>query len=558
MGNIKLPHHGRVVAVVGGGNGIGAAAVTELGTKGAMAIAVDPGVSVTGDPVGERSAQVVIDELTAAGGSGWASTVSSTDRQGLRQLLAEIVERHGRLDAVIYTAGILRYPRYPRATQDDWEAVIDVHLTGYLNVLEEALPVMERAGRGRIVGFVSGAGLARTSPDGPAYGCAKRAVASLTWELRGLVAEGISVNAMSPIAATRMVVESLVAAGAGAGSGLDLSAMPQAQDMAPLASYLASEQVGWCHGQVLYSAGSEISIIAPPRLLEVMRTRDADVAAALGTLVPVVLEKVETDQRTSGGSNPRFGNVFGSAGEAGEPGPVRDDAPGCLIAVGESAIGASVAAATMRWGLAPLGAGAWQPFDRGAAGLPDGFEEVAGLVERAERIRPLEAIVVALPAPPHPTDASSWRGVVSEHRSVPGRIVATAAWLRAASESAQRTGRPVRIVFITDATSPAGRTAAQAVAQLARNAKDTPTPVAVHAFAIADESGSAADIEALAALTARLLRAEETIALAGAELVAQHGWIGHRSHPGPVATVSFGGPAIPEWVDAALQEMLRS
>jgi hypothetical protein len=90
---------------------------------------------------------------------------------------------------------------------------------------------------------------------------------------------------------------------------------------------------------------------------------------------------------------------------------------------------------------------------------------------------------------------------------------------------------------------------------MARSANDTPA-VGIDVFSVAMESADRGDAAALAHLVARLVAAEDTVALRGAELVVQHQWIGVRSHPGPIATVSFGGPAIPAWVPDALRDAL--
>jgi NAD(P)-dependent dehydrogenase (short-subunit alcohol dehydrogenase family) len=92
------------------------------------------------------------------------------------------------------------------------------------------------------------------------------------------------------------------------------------------------------------------------------------------------------------------------------------------------------------------------------------------------------------------------------------------------------------------------------LAQMARSANDTPAAVEIEVMAISAESTAAGDLAALAALAARLAAAADTRGLRGAELVVGHGWAGLRSHPGPVATVSFGSTAIPDWVDAALRQ----
>ncbi|MCM3926275.1 SDR family NAD(P)-dependent oxidoreductase, partial [Frankia sp. AiPs1] len=257
----------RVAIVTGGGGGIGAEVSVELARRGATVVVLDSGDGLRGEPLGERSAERTVRRIEAAGGRAVAAPISVTDPDAVRGLVEETVARFGSLDIVVNAAGIVRFPRIADAAADDWAALLSVHLDGYLNMLAAALPRMTAAGYGRIVGVTSGVGLARTSVDGPAYGSAKRAVAALTWQLGPVLPAGVAVNALSPIAATRMVTEGLVAAGADP-RGLDLSAMPQPAHMAPAAARLASEEFGWCRGRVLFSAGSELSLIAPPRLVE--------------------------------------------------------------------------------------------------------------------------------------------------------------------------------------------------------------------------------------------------------------------------------------------------
>jgi NAD(P)-dependent dehydrogenase (short-subunit alcohol dehydrogenase family) len=561
---------GRVAVVTGGGGGIGTAVALELARHGAMVVALDNGVGVEGEALEELTAAETVRQIEAAGGRARASTISVTGAEDVRSLFGELRSEFGSLDVVVNTAGVLRYPRYPLSSYEDWRLVLDVHLNGYLNVLEAALPIMDAAGYGRIVGFTSGAGLARTSVDGLAYGCAKRAVASVTWELRGLLPDGVSVNAMSPIAATRMVKGALVAMGLAAESGLDLSAMPQAEDMAPATAMLASAEFGgWCNGHVVYSAGSELSLIARPRLLEAVRTGDvADFASALDTLVPVVLARAEAEQRTSGGSNPRFGPVFDKPGAArvahrasgGKPGEGDAHRPVCVVVTADSHLAQSITSALQPWELATVGVGSWQPFDRGAHDIPNDFETASETIQRAaaHSQSPIAAIVVALGQPKaFPDTGPAWQRVIDDHRVTAPHIIAHAVWLKAAADYAAHANAPVRVVFVTSALSAAGRTSAQAVTQMARSANDTPSDVAIDVFAIGIESAEPTDNAALGQVVARLAVAQDTTALRGAELVMQRGWLGIRSHPGPIATVSYGGPAIPDWVGDTLRDALR-
>jgi NAD(P)-dependent dehydrogenase (short-subunit alcohol dehydrogenase family) len=532
-----------VAVVTGGGGGIGGEASLELASRGHTVVVVDTGDSVQGEPLGEPTAAEVAGRINAAGGRSMASTVSVTDRDGLRALFSSVVEDFGSLDVVVNAAGIVRFARFVETSQDDWTSVFGVHFDGYLNVLSEALPIMVTSGYGRIVALTSGVGLARTSGDGVAYGAAKRAVAALTWQLGSLVPEGISVNALSPIAATRMVREGLERAGAGAGPrGLDLSNMPQPDHMAPAAAYLASEAFGWASGQVIFSGGPELSVIAPSRLLEVVRSEGSrDFAAALGTIVPVVLGPAEANQGTTGGSNPRYGNVFDALPEGSIGG-----ASGHTVFVGrDKELAGAVGRAVRSWGKTVA------VIDSGASDFPEA-ERV--LREAAATQAVIDSLIVEIPADDQNEHGDGWAGLIEAHRTVKPSWLAGMAWLRAAAQVFAE--HPVRMIFVTDATSVAGRTTAQVIAQSARSVSERPVGNGLDVAAVSVESARDADLPALAALVARLAVTEDTLALRGAELVVGEGWVGVRSHPGPIATVSFGSIEIPDWVDGALRSVL--
>jgi NAD(P)-dependent dehydrogenase (short-subunit alcohol dehydrogenase family) len=521
-------------------------------------VVMDPGVGVQGEPLHETSAAETAKLVESEGGRADSSTASVTDPEELASLFEKVVEEHGSLDAVVNTAGILRFRNVLDSDEDDWSAVLGVHFDGYRNVLKAALPHMVKAASGRIVGFTSGVGLSRTVADSPAYGCAKRAVASLTWQLGRVAPEGVSINALSPIAASRMVRESLIASGMSP-RGLDLSAMPQPDEMGPAAAYLASEKFGWSRGHVVFSGGSELSLVGPPRILEAVRTRDvADFAHVLDTVVPVVLTPVEAGQATTGGSNPRFGRVFDV--DAGGPSPTGADAAHCLVVSDDSRLAERIARAITPWGMSTLGVGDHNPFDRAASTIPTDFTAVAETVERAaSSVGGLDAVVVALGASEGPSACEApWERLIDAHSSTVAHVAAHAAWVRAALRQSSRDGRATRLVHITAAQSPAARTCAQAVAQLARCANDTSGPAKPISFAVALESGDPADLDPLASLVARLVAAGDTPAIKGAELVIRPGWLGLRSHPGALSTASFGGPAIPDWVDAALREAVSA
>src|SRR5690606_23120457 len=189
--------------VTGGGAGIGAAIAEELGRSGAFVVTLDPMVTVDGTSTVAEQDETTAARIVAAGGSAQASTASVTDADAVQEPVERIVQEHGRLDAVVNAAGITRPTDFASGAEADWVDLVGVHLDGYLNVLRAALPHMATAGHGRILGVTSGGGW-RAANTG-AYSCAKRAVAALTWQLGPTAPDGVSVNALSPIANTRMV-----------------------------------------------------------------------------------------------------------------------------------------------------------------------------------------------------------------------------------------------------------------------------------------------------------------------------------------------------------------
>jgi NAD(P)-dependent dehydrogenase (short-subunit alcohol dehydrogenase family) len=150
------------------------------------------------------SAQRVVDEITAAGGEAVADAHSVADPDGARAAVASAVEQFGRIDAVINNAGIVRAGGFQRLTPDDIQAVLGVHLVGSLLVTRAAWNAMRDQGYGRVVFTSSSIGLLGT-PGQAAYGGAKGALVGLTRVLATEgAAHGILVNAVAPMAVTRL------------------------------------------------------------------------------------------------------------------------------------------------------------------------------------------------------------------------------------------------------------------------------------------------------------------------------------------------------------------
>ncbi len=535
----------RVAVVTGGGGGIGAAIAEELGRGDWFVVTVDPLVTLDGSEQLPEPEETTAGRIVAAGGSARASSVSVTDGKAVRGLFAELVDEHGALDAVVNVAGITRQTYFGRGTEEDWLAVLAVHLDGYLNVLDAALPLMAAAGYGRIVGVTSGSGW--RAADAGAYSRAKRAVAALTWQLGRQAPPGVTVNALSPIAATRMMASALERArkaGQSGGGGISFLSVARPEDLGPFGAHIVGEEFGWCTGQVLFAGGPEVAIVDEPRLLEVVRTDHVvSLARVLEEVMPGALARAEIGQASEGGSNPRFGPVFGEPGPTeATSSPVRS----CAVVSDRPRLAASLTSALEARSIICHRVEVAHSFGDAAQAL-ETVVEASGAID---------AVVVALDGGrPPATSTDGWERVLAEHRGIVEHLHTDAGWARATADCAATTNRPVQLVTLTDATTTGGRSRAQASAQQARIAA-TATEGRVTAFAASIEAPGEVAGESVGDLVAHLLSHPEATALAGAELVVGAGWLGLRSHPRPGGSISYGGPAVPDWLDATLREIV--
>ena len=537
-----------VAVITGGGGGIGGAIAENLGGSGWFVVTVDPLVTLDGTEQLAHTEETTAGRIVAAGGSARASSASVTDSEALRNLFCELADERGGLDAVVNVAGITRQSYYARGAEEDWLALLEVHLGGYLNVLEAALPLMAAAEHGRILGITSGSGW--RAADAGGYSAAKRVVASLTWQLGRLTPPGVTVNAISPIANTRMVQAAFERAQRegrkGGGGGLTLNSMPGPEDIAPLGAHVVSDDFGWCCGQVLFAGGSEVAVVDQPRLIEVVRTAGAaSLAAVLDSVVPRSFVAAETKQASDGGSNPRFAGIFETETPADLiPAPVQS----CAIVSDRPELATALTAALESRSITCNRAETAHGFDGTAKSLQSAVDSAG----------PLDAVVVALEGHPRTSSAlEGWEKVLADHRGLLEHLHDDASWSRAVADYAGAAERPVRLMVLTDATTPAGRSRAQASAQLARVAA-AGTKNRVTALTAGLEASAPAAGRAAAELAAHLLAHPDSAPLAGAELVVDDQWLGLRSHPRPIGTVTYGGPAIPEWLDDSLREIVAA
>ena len=257
---------GKVAIVTGGGRGLGRAHCLALAAHGAAVVVNDPGAGLHGEDSDQTPADAVVAEIAAAGGRAIADHSSVTDWAATEKLITLAATEFGRLDVVVNNAGILRDKMLFSMTEDDFDAVIAVHLKGTFAMTRHACAhwreeAKRGAGRGgRIINTTSGTGLFGTVGQAN-YGAAKAGIVSLTTITALEMARyGVTANAILPIALTRMTDG---VAGVAVRNPVPDGALEDFDPQDPanasgLVVYLASDAASWLTGQVFRVHGNRV------------------------------------------------------------------------------------------------------------------------------------------------------------------------------------------------------------------------------------------------------------------------------------------------------------
>jgi NAD(P)-dependent dehydrogenase (short-subunit alcohol dehydrogenase family) len=239
----QITFDGRVAVVTGAGGGLGREYALELARRGAGVVVNDLGGAVDGTGGSTSAADVVVEEIKAAGGEGVANYDSVSTREGGDAIIQTALDAFGTVDIVVNNAGILRDKSFANISLDEVEAVLDVHLKGGFYVSHPAFKVMKDQGYGRFVHTTSASGLFGNFGQSN-YAAAKMGLVGLS---SALAIEGmkynIRSNAIAPIARTRMTADIL-------GPVADLVDPKQVM---PMVVYLCSETNEFTHE--IFAAG---------------------------------------------------------------------------------------------------------------------------------------------------------------------------------------------------------------------------------------------------------------------------------------------------------------
>lgn len=251
---------GRVAVLTGGGNGIGEAVAKAMAAEGCALVVNDLGVNVDGSGGSPDPADRVAEEIRQAGGRAVSNQADVADFEAARGLVETAVREFGKLDIMVNVAGIVRDRMIFNMTEEDWDAVIRVHLKGTFNTTRHASVYWRehRGGKFRLINFTSGSGLFG-SPGQPNYSAAKMGIVGLTLSCaNALTRYGVTSNCIAPTAATRMT--STIPDELAAAMQRPSSSEMAPEQVAPPVIYLASEDSDWLNGRVIGARGNRITL----------------------------------------------------------------------------------------------------------------------------------------------------------------------------------------------------------------------------------------------------------------------------------------------------------
>jgi NAD(P)-dependent dehydrogenase (short-subunit alcohol dehydrogenase family) len=287
---------GRVVIVTGAGRGIGREHALELARQGAKVVVNDLGVSNSGEGGGRGPADEVVQAIRDMGGEAVANGADVADWEQTEALVRQAIDEFGRLDAVVNNAGFVRDRMFVSCSEEEWDAIIRVHLKGHFCVARHAAAYWRgqvKAGEevdARIINTTSGAGVLG-SVGQSSYSAAKAGIATLTLvQAAELGRYGITANAICPIARTRMTEGAFGDAMKAPDQGFDEN---DPANVSPFIAWLARSQSREVTGRVWEVFGGTITAFDGYRREQTVDIGKRWDAAEVGPAVKDLLSKAQ-------------------------------------------------------------------------------------------------------------------------------------------------------------------------------------------------------------------------------------------------------------------------
>ena len=285
---------GRVVIVTGAGRGIGRAHALELARQGAKVVVNDLGVSNSGEGGGQGPADEVVLAIREMGGEAVANGADVADWDQTEGLVRQAIEEFGRLDVVVNNAGFVRDRMFVSCSEEEWDAIIRVHLKGHFCLSRHAAAYWRgqaKAGEevdARIINTSSGAGVLG-SVGQSSYSAAKAGIATLTLvQAAELGRYGVSANAVCPIARTRMTEGAFGETMKAPDHGFDEN---DPANVSPFIAWLASSESREVTGRIWEVFGGTITAFDGYRREQTVNIARRWDAAEVGSAVKDLLSK---------------------------------------------------------------------------------------------------------------------------------------------------------------------------------------------------------------------------------------------------------------------------
>lgn len=256
----------RVVVITGAGRGLGRAHALAFAAQGAQVVVNDLGVGLDGAGASAGPAHEVVGEIRALGGQAVADGSDIATPEGARTLIATALDAFGRLDTLVNNAGFLRDRMLVNLDEDEWDAVMRVHLKGHFLPLKYAAAHWRAEAKGgrmpnaRVINTSSGAGLLGSVGQGN-YSAAKAGILGLTLVAAAELARyGVCVNAIAPAARTRMTEQTFADTMSAPGQPDAFDAMAP-DNVSPLVVWLGSAASSGVTGRVFEAEGGRITVM---------------------------------------------------------------------------------------------------------------------------------------------------------------------------------------------------------------------------------------------------------------------------------------------------------